>query len=113
MAGAAGQAVRPGAFEVHRSPRVGELGRGILIHRVTATAEQILEQLRALPAAERLRVAERIVHEVADEVTPLPTAAVVPLWANENDEDFEAFQNTLARLRIEDTWRTGDEPSAR
>jgi hypothetical protein len=42
---------------------------------VATAAEQILEQLRALPAAERLRVAERIVHEVADEVTPVPAAA--------------------------------------
>jgi hypothetical protein len=45
---------------------------------VATAAEQILEQLRALPAAERLRVAERIVHEVADEVTPVPAAAAAP-----------------------------------
>jgi hypothetical protein len=41
-------------------------------YTVASPAEEILEQLRALPAAERLRVAERIVHEVADEVTPVP-----------------------------------------
>jgi hypothetical protein len=45
-------------------------------YTVASPAEEILEQLRALPAAERLRVAERIVHEVADEVTPMPAAAV-------------------------------------
>jgi hypothetical protein len=37
---------------------------------MSLTAEQILSELRALPAAERLRVVERIVHEVASEVTP-------------------------------------------
>jgi hypothetical protein len=80
---------------------------------VAATADQILEQLRLLPAAERLRVAERIVHEVAEEVTPVPVVAASPVWADESDADFEAFQNALVRLRAEDVWRTGDEPSAR
>ena len=38
------------------------------------TAEQILQELPALPAAERLRLVEQVVHEVAREVTPMPLA---------------------------------------
>lgn len=39
------------------------------------SAEQILEQVRALSPAERLYVVERIIHDVAEEVTPNPPAA--------------------------------------
>ena len=80
---------------------------------MATTAEQILEQLRALTPAERLRVAERIVREVADEVTPVPAAATTPIWSDESDEEFETFQSALERLRSGDVWRTGDEPGAR
>jgi len=41
------------------------------------TAEQILQELRALPAAERLRLVEQVVHEVAREITPMPPPPVV------------------------------------
>lgn len=36
------------------------------------SAEQILDQVRALTPAERLYVVERIIHDVAAEVTPPP-----------------------------------------
>jgi hypothetical protein len=77
------------------------------------TAEQILEQLRALSTAERLRVAEQIVREAADEATPDATAAAMPIWSDESDDDFDAFQTGLNQLRVADVWRTGDEPGPR
>lgn len=76
------------------------------------TAEQILEQLRALAPAERLRVVEQVVHEVAAEVTPQPSSASAPIWADEADADFETFQIAVQRLRATDVWRTGDESNA-
>ena len=74
------------------------------------TAEQILRELRALPAAERLRVVEQVVLEVAREVTPVPTPAqtTAAIWANESDADFEVFQRVVQNLRAADLWRAGD-----
>jgi hypothetical protein len=45
---------------------------------VAVNAEQILQQLRALPLADRLRVVERIVREAADELAAVPAAAANP-----------------------------------
>src|SRR5437764_459701 len=59
---------------------------------VVAKAEQILEQLRALPPAERLRVVEQVVHEVAAEVGPQQVSPVESIWSDESDADFEAFR---------------------
>lgn len=42
---------------------------------MTLSAEQILDQVRALSPAERLYVVERIIHDVAVEVTPNPPPA--------------------------------------
>jgi hypothetical protein len=66
------------------------------------TAEQILQELRALPAAERLRLVEQVVHEVAREVTPMPPPAQTTdaIWANETDADFEACQRVMRELRV-------------
>jgi hypothetical protein len=83
---------------------------GAILLFVADTADEILEQVRGLPAAERLRVAERIVREVADEVTPVPRAAVAAIWSDESDEDFQAFQAALKELRANDVWRTSDAP---
>ena len=82
---------------------------------MTLSADQILEELRALPAAERLRVVEQVVHEVAREVTPMPPPVqnTDAIWANESDADFEAFQDVVQRLRAADVWRTGDEQGPR
>ena len=74
---------------------------------MTVTAEQLLDQIRALPPAERLYVVERIVHEIAAEVTPAPPT-VAAIWADESDAEFEAFQATVQRLRANDVWRNGD-----
>ena len=57
------------------------------------SAEQILEELRALPPAERLRVVEQVVHEVAREVKLAPPVVHTRLiWADETDAEFDAFQ---------------------
>jgi hypothetical protein len=80
---------------------------------MTITAEQVLEQIRALTPAERLYVVERIVHEVASEVTPAPPLTVGAIWADESDTEFEAFQASVKRLRANDVWRTGDAEDSR
>jgi hypothetical protein len=74
------------------------------------TAEQILAELRALHPAERLRVVERVVHEVAAEVTPEPPRVGAPhaIWADESDADFERFQRAVRELRAADVWRADD-----
>jgi hypothetical protein len=74
------------------------------------SAEQILEELRALSPTERLRVVEQVVHEVAREVTPAPPVVQCTraIWADEPDAEFEAFQNVVRDLRGADVWRTGD-----
>ena len=75
---------------------------------MTPTAEQILNQVRALAPAERLRVVEQIVRDLAAEVTPRPSSTEGPIWADENDSEFDAFQGALQRLRDADVWRLGD-----
>lgn len=73
------------------------------------TAEQVLDQLRALTPAERLYVVERIVHEVAAEVTPAaPVATAATIGGDESDAEFEAFQASVERQRSNDVWRSGD-----
>ena len=72
------------------------------------TTEQILEQLRELSPAERLRVAEQIIREAADQVSPDAAATLTPIWSDESDDDFHAFQTALKRLRTVDAevqWR--------
>jgi hypothetical protein len=80
---------------------------------MTMTAEQVLDQLRALTPAERLYVVERIVHEVAAEVTPVaPVVTAVSIWGDESDAEFEAFRSSVQRLRSDDFWRSGDAEDA-
>lgn len=76
------------------------------------TADEILAELRAPPAAELLRVVERVVHEVAAEVTPEAprVAASDAIWADESDSDFERFQRVIQKLRVTDVWRPDDGP---
>jgi hypothetical protein len=76
---------------------------------VVTTTEQILAQLRKLTPAERLRVVEQVIHEVAAELAPPPPfSSVKPIWSDESDADFEAFRDQLRALRLTDVWRTGD-----
>ena len=80
---------------------------------MTLTAEQILDQLRDLTPAERLRVAERIVHEVAREVMAEQPGQIPAIWADESDDEFEAFTSAVTRLRSADVWRASDAPRNR
>jgi hypothetical protein len=80
---------------------------------VAPKAEKILEQLRALPPAERLRVVEQVVHEVAAEVGPQVVGPAEFIWSDETEADFDAFVARLQQLRSTDVWRTGDDPHAR
>ncbi len=64
------------------------------------TAEDILEQVRALPAKERLRLVETLVHEAG-----LP-AKVEPPLAEMTDDEFAEFQSLLARNRETQPMRT-------
>jgi predicted kinase len=77
---------------------------------MAVTAQNILEQLRTLPPADRLRVVEQVVHEVATEVTTEHATSRSAIWADESESDFQAFRSALERSRAMDTWRTGDEP---
>lgn len=74
------------------------------------TPDEILAELRALPPAARLRVVERVVHEVAEEVTPEapPVELSEAIWADESDSDFDAFQNAVRQMRAADVWRADD-----
>jgi hypothetical protein len=78
---------------------------------MAVTAQNIIEQLRTLPAADRLRVVEQVVHEMAAEVTSEHAVPPSAIWADESESDFRAFQSALERLRATDRWRSDDEPS--
>ena len=68
---------------------------------VPLTPEQILEQLRALSTAERLKVAEQIIREAADEVTPGAEA----LWRAEIQRRIDAIEAGTAELEEWDAVR--------
>ena len=72
------------------------------------TAEEILEHVRALPERERLRLVERVVHEVLEETpaAPMPAGARTDaIWADVSDEEFEAFMKSIRDSRSA-PWRT-------
>ncbi len=74
------------------------------------TIQEILAFVRSLPPRERLRVVERIMHEVAEADSPAspasPAQATAP-WADASDDEFEAFLATVASARDGDTLRAG------
>ncbi len=76
------------------------------------TADDILEHIRALPERERLRLVERLVHEVVEQRSSAqaePTRAQPDHahghWADVSDQEFEAFMEGIRRSRSE-PWRT-------
>ena len=71
-------------------------------------AKQILAQLRKLTPAERLRVVEQVIREVAAEVAPPQFTSAEPIWSDESDADFDAFRRQLQGLRSADVWRRGE-----
>ena len=51
----------------------------------TEQAQQLLDTIRRLPRGERLRLVERVVHELADEHGAGPPDAIVGLFADQPD----------------------------
>jgi hypothetical protein len=80
---------------------------------VATSAEKILDELRALQPSERLRVVEQIVRETAAQVGSPAGRPAGPIWNDESDADFDAFQNAVQRLRSTDVWRIGNGSNAR
>jgi hypothetical protein len=78
---------------------------------MAVTAQDILEQLRTLPPADRLRVVEQVVHEVTAEATADHVTSSSAIWPDESETDFQAFQSTMEYLRTADTWRSCEEPN--
>jgi hypothetical protein len=74
---------------------------------MAVTAEEILELVRQLPPRERLKVVERVVHEVveADTKAALLTEKP-PIYQDLSDEEFEDFLETIQRNRREQPLRT-------
>jgi hypothetical protein len=70
---------------------------------MTMTADDIMEQVRALPERERLRLVERIVHEVVEQK---PAAAAKPPLADMSDEEFQQFQDVIQHARATQPLRT-------
>lgn len=63
---------------------------------MTTTADDILRQVRALPERERLRLVERIVHEVANR---LPSKPAKPPLADLTDDEFRELQAVIEESR--------------
>jgi hypothetical protein len=72
------------------------------------TADEILEHVRALPPRERLKLVERVVHEVAEQ-TPAPPSVAASgsdaIWADVDDAEYEAFMQSIRSARSE-PWRS-------
>jgi len=67
---------------------------------MTMTADEILEHVRALPYRERLKLVERVVHEAVEpQAEPAKLTDKPPLLADLSDEEFDAFQASLAERR--------------
>lgn len=74
---------------------LGRNGSGRL-EGMSTTAEDILKQVRALPERERLRLVERIVHEVAER---MPKQPAKPPLADLTDDEFRELQGAIEEAR--------------
>jgi len=75
------------------------------------TADDIMEQIRALPERERLRLVERVVHEVVEQQPVTPTVARTDaLWADVSDDEYAAFEAALREVRGHRFGRPNDRP---
>jgi hypothetical protein len=61
--------------------------------------DRILDQLRALPPVERLRVVEQIIREVGAEVTAQPSSGMVEIATDEDDTELDAYWVPIGRNR--------------
>jgi hypothetical protein len=71
------------------------------------TADDIMEQVRALPERERLRLVERIQREVVEQkpAAPAQAAGNDAHWADVSDDEFDAFMQAIRTSRAE-PWRS-------
>ena len=60
-------------------------------------AHEVLEQLRALPRQERLRVIAQVMNEIAPPKARSDPDAATGLWADVPDEEFDAFMKAIRR----------------
>jgi hypothetical protein len=72
-------------------------------------AQELLEQLRALPRQERLRVVEQVMHEIEPQKAENAADAATGLWADVPDDEFDAFMKAVRELREADQLRLGDD----
>jgi hypothetical protein len=76
---------------------------------MTMTADDIMEQVRALPERERLRLVERIQREVVEQKPAAPAPAQAAgndaHWADVSDDEFDAFMQAIRTSRAE-PWRS-------
>jgi hypothetical protein len=75
---------------------------------IAMTADEILEHVRALPPRERLKLVERVMHEVAEQTPATPPVAAQgsdAIWADVGDAEFEAFMQSIRSARSE-PWRS-------
>jgi hypothetical protein len=67
------------------------------------TAEEILEQVRALPERERLRLVERIVHDVVEQSASGAASGELGIddspWPDMTDDEYEGFQRAMKEAR--------------
>lgn len=70
----------------------------------TDRAQQLLEAIRELPRGDRLRIVERVVHELAEEDAALAPDTVVGLFADQPDL-IEAVSEAAMRARETDPFR--------
>jgi hypothetical protein len=65
------------------------------------TAEEILEHVWALPPRERLKLVERVVHEVVEGASADSVADDDAPWADMTDEEYESFIDGIYQRRRE------------
>src|SRR5215204_3281056 len=72
-------------------------------------AQEVLEQLRALPRQERLRIVEQVMHETEPQKAENAADAATGLWADVPDDEFDAFMKAVRELRESDQLRLADD----
>jgi hypothetical protein len=72
----------------------------------SARAQQLFEAIRQLPRADRLRLVERVVHELAEEDRPSAPSSLIGLFADE-PELMEAVCEDAMLARERDPLRLG------
>lgn len=70
-------------------------------------AHQLLNAIRRLPRGERLRLVERVVHELAEEHEASPPGAIIDLFADQ-PELVEAVLEDALHARERDPLRLAD-----